>query len=212
MVRRLVFPILLAAILPLDARSASTASLDLLRRAADPNPALKSYTASAQLSAILHVLIPVHKTFSGTVYYLKPKRKIEFQNVSGQLARFKDLATSTPSFSELAKQYAVTALGDTGAVSTYDLVPKKAGSRVKNIDVMVDDAAAHIQHVQWNYTNGGTLQLTESYTQVGTYQLPAKSDIEARFPGYSVDGTLSFSDYKPNAPVSPEVFASPNAQ
>ncbi len=207
--RRLALLILLAAILPLDARSANAASLDLLRRAADLNPGLKSYTASAQLSAILHVLIPVHKTFSGTVYYLKPKRKIEFQNVSGQLARFKDLATSTPSFSELAKEYTVTALADTGSVSSYDMTPKKTGSRVKNIDVTVDDAAAHIQHVQWNYTNGGTLQLTEYYTQVGTYQLPAKSDIQARFPGYSVDGTLSFNDYKPNAPVSPDVFASP---
>jgi hypothetical protein len=208
-VRYLAFLIVLAAIVPFDARSANTASLDLLRRAADPNPGLKSYTASAQLSAILHVLVPIHRSFGGTVYYLKPNRKIEFQNVSGQLARFKDLATSTPSFSKLRSDYTVTALGDTGTLSTYSLVPKNTGSRVKNIGVTVDDASALIQHVQWSYTNGGTLQLTDYYAPVGTFQLPVKSDISARFPGYSVDGTLSFSNYKPNATVSPSVFASP---
>ena len=87
---------LLVGIVPLAGQAAQTASMDLLRRAADPNPTLTSYTASAQLSAILHALVPIRKNISGTVYYLKPRRKIEFQNVSGALARFKDLASSTP--------------------------------------------------------------------------------------------------------------------
>ncbi len=64
----------------------------------EPNPGLKSYTASAQLSATLHAVIPIHKVLDGTVYYLKPKRKIEFENVSGPLSRFKDLAASTPTY------------------------------------------------------------------------------------------------------------------
>ena len=114
----------------------------------------------------------MHRTFDGTVYYLKPNRKIEFQNVTGQLARFKDLATSTPSFSKLNNDYTVTALGGTGTISNYSLVPKNTGSRVKSIGVTVGDASALIQHMQWNYTNGGALQLTDYYAEVGTFQLP----------------------------------------
>ncbi|MGB6602205.1 MAG: hypothetical protein WBE77_14105, partial [Candidatus Cybelea sp.] len=101
----MAFVTLLVALAPLGATPAQTASLDLLRRAANPNPTLQSYTASAELSATLHALVPVHRTFNGTVYYLKPKRKIEFQNVSGPLSRFKDLASSTPSYEELAADY-----------------------------------------------------------------------------------------------------------
>ena len=97
-----------------DVRAAQTASMGLLRRAVDPNPTLNSYTASAQLSATLHVLIPVHKNLSGTVYYLRPKRKIEFQNVSGELSRFKDLASQTPSYEQLVAQYTITPLADNG--------------------------------------------------------------------------------------------------
>jgi hypothetical protein len=47
---------------------AKTASLNLLHQAANPNPALQSYTASAQLSATLHALVPIHKSFGGAVY------------------------------------------------------------------------------------------------------------------------------------------------
>lgn len=193
------------------ATSAPTASLDLLRRAVNPNPTLQSYTASAQLSATLHVIIPDHKVFNGTVYYLKPRRKIEFQNVSGPLSRFKDLASTTPTYDEAVAQYTITPLTDNGTVSTYSLVPKKQGSRIKSVTVTINDASALVSHAQWLYTNGGKLDFDQTYMNVGAYRLPAKANIAARFPGYSVDGTLTFSNYQPNASVSPSVFASPSS-
>ena len=116
----------------------------MLRRATDPNPTLKSYTASAKLDATLHVVIPVHKSFDGVVYYLKPKRKIEFQNVSGSLSKFKDLVTSTPSYDDAMTQYTLTPLADDGSESSYSLVPKKPGSRVKSLTFHVNDQSALI--------------------------------------------------------------------
>ncbi|MGC1380126.1 MAG: hypothetical protein WA814_03770 [Candidatus Baltobacteraceae bacterium] len=185
-----------------------TASLDLLRRASNPNPTLKSYTASAQLSATLHAVIPIHKNLNGTVYYLKPRRKIVFQNVSGPLSRFKDLASNTPTYDQAMAQYTITPLVDNGTASTYSLVPKNSGSRVKSIAVTVNDQTALIGHAQWSYTNGGSLTFDQTYSNTGAYHLPAKDDISARFPGYSVDGTITFSNYQPNASVSPSIFSS----
>jgi hypothetical protein len=195
----------------LEASGAQTASLDLLRRGADPNPALKSYTASAKLDATLHVVIPVHKTFDGIVYYLKPKRQISFQGVSGSLSKFKDLVTAMPSYDEVKAQYAVTPLSDDGSESSYSLVPKKQGSRVKNLIVQVNDQSALIDEAIWSYTNGGSLKFVQTYGDVGSFHLPTKADIAARFPDYSVDGTITFTNYVPNAPVSPSVFASPKS-
>jgi hypothetical protein len=184
----------------------TASSIDLLRRAVDPNPTLQSYTASAQLSATLHVLIPVHKSYNGKVYYLKPRRTIQFENVSGALSRFKDLAASTPTYDEAMAQYTITPGTDNGTLSSYTFVPKKQGSRVKSVTLTVNDASALISRAQWAYTNGGSMSFDETYTNVGTFHLPAKADISARFPGYSVDGTLAFTNYNPNAPVSPSVF------
>jgi hypothetical protein len=188
-----------------------TASMDLLARATDPNPTLSSYTATAQLSALMHAVVPIHETFPGTVYYLRPHRKIEFQGVPGPLSRFRDLASTTPTYEQAMQQYAIAPLTDNGTLSTYSLVPKKSGGRVKNVVVTINDTTALLNGAQWNYTNGGTLKFQQTYTNVGIYRLPAKATINARFPGYSVDGTLTFSNYKPNATVSPSVFASPSS-
>lgn len=183
--------------------------MDLLHRATDPNPTLTSYTASAQLSATLHVLIPVHKSYDGKVYYLKPKRKISFQGVSGSLGKFKDLVSSTPTYDDVMRTYTVEPLADDGSESSYSLVPKKTGSRVKSLTLFINDRTADIDHAQWSYTNGGTLSFEQAYETVGTFRLAVKADIAARFPGYSVDGTITFANYVPNAPVSQAVFTSP---
>jgi hypothetical protein len=185
------------------------ASIALLQRATNPNPALKSYTASAQLSALLHELIPIHKTFNGTVYYLRPTRKIEFQGVPGALSRFRELASTTPTYEQATAEYAITPLTDNGKVSTYSLVPKTTGGRVKNLVLTIGDKRALVHSARWNYTNGGSLTFSEKYENVGAFRLPAKATISARFPGYSVDGTLTFTNYQPNAPVPPSIFASP---
>ncbi|MGA2759979.1 MAG: hypothetical protein ABSF08_06650 [Candidatus Cybelea sp.] len=198
----------LAAIIAMQAAgiAQTAASIDLLKRAVNPNPTLQSYTASAQLSATLHVLIPIHKNYDGTVYYLKPRRSIQFQNVSGELSRFKDLATSTPTYDEAIGQYTITPGTDNGTISTYTFVPKKQGSRVKSITLTVNDASALVSRAQWAYTNGGSMSFDQTYLNAGTFRLPAKANISARFPGYSVDGTLTFTRYHPNAAVSPAVF------
>jgi len=190
----------------LVAAAGKTASMDLLARATNPNPTLNSYTASAQLSALMHAVIPIHKTFNGNVWYLRPNRKIEFQGVPGALSRFRDLASTTPTYQQAMEQYAITPLTDNGKLSTYSCVPKKSGGRVKSVVVTIDDASALLDSAQWNYTNGGKLMFNQTYANVGNYRLPAKANISAHFPGYSVDGTLTFSNYQPNATVSPSVF------
>lgn len=204
--------VLVAAVSAQHAGAQQTASMDLLKRATNPNPGLTSYTGTAHLSATLHIVAPIHKEYDGKVYYLRPKRKIEFQNVTGALSKFKDLMSSTPSYDDAVTQYTITPQGDDGSESSYLMVPKNSGSRVKSVTVRVADQSAVIDRAQWAYNNGGTLTFEETYNAVGTYQLPATANIAARFPGYSVDGTITFANYVPNAPVSASVFASPKPQ
>jgi len=198
--------VVVAAVLSTGAATTKLPTLDLLARAADPNPTLSSYVAAASLAATLHAAVPVHKTFNGTVYYLKPKRKIVFENVSGPLSRFKELTSSTPSFEELSSSYTITPVGDDGTTSTYSLVPKKSGSRVANINVTVDDGSALASRIVWNYNDGGTLRTDQTYTTVGGFHVLDVESISARFPSYNVDGTLRFSKYQLNATVDPSIF------
>lgn len=183
-------------LLPAVLLLAVTASMDLFARATDPNPTLNSYTASVQLTAALRAATPVRKTFSGTAYYQRPNRRIELQGVNGPLSRFADLARTTPSYEEAMQQYAITPIGDDGAVSTYRLVPRKPSERFKNLVVTISDRTALLHSATWTYPAGGTLSLKQTYALAGNFRLPVKATISARFPGYNVDGTLRFFDYQ----------------
>jgi hypothetical protein len=65
----------------------------------------------------------------------------------------------------------------------------------------VDDADKLITRVAWKYNNGGTLSIQETYATFGAYRLPTRIEIGARFPGYSVDGTVLLTDYREITPA-----------
>ncbi len=187
--------------------AAQTASPELLRRALDPNPTLRSYVASATLSVELHAAVPVRKTFQGTAYYRRPAHKIVFENVPWPWTRFKALASMASTYAEVTSDYAITPLVDDGNTSTYALASRKRGGRVKSLTVTVGDRQALIVRAVWVYTGGGTLSFAQTYLGVGVCRVLSTSNISARFPQYSVDGTLQLSNYRLDARVPASVFA-----
>jgi hypothetical protein len=191
---------------------AATASMDLFQRALDPHPKLHSYTASAQLAAQMHNPLPLRKTFTGTAWYLEPNLKIAFDNVPNSLKSFKELSVSAAAFEGTSAQYTVTPGADDGTTSTYTLVPKKAGARVKQLTIKVDNASAKINQAVWSYTDGSQLTVTPTYSTVSGMRIASQQQISAHFPKYSVDGTLTLSNFKINVPVDPKIFASPPPQ
>jgi hypothetical protein len=192
--------------LPVAAASGSSPALDLLKSAIDPNPRLQTYTAAATLSASLHGAVPVQKTFKGTAYYSRPQTKIVFENLSGPYSRFKELTTTTPSFEEATADYDIAPRVDDGTLSTYVLVPSKPGRRVKSLTLTVDDRTALIARAAWTYTDGGRLSFEPHYSTVGSYKVVTNESIAARFPAYSVDGTLHLSGYQFDVRIEPGVF------
>ena len=194
---------------PPPALSAGAASPALFHKAMGGDPALKSYTASATLAAHMTHPLPLRKTLNGKAWYLKPQLKINFDDVPKQLAKFKDLSASAASFDGSSAEYTLASGVDDGSTSTYDLNPKKSGTRVKTVTVVVTDATARVAKVQWNYADGSTLSVVPTYTTVSGIRVATTFQIDASFPGYGVDGTLTLSNVNVNAPVDPSVFASP---
>jgi hypothetical protein len=79
-----------------------------------------------------------------------------------------------------------------GSVAAMLALAANTGGRAKSATVSVDDRSGLITHAQQSYTNGGTLTFDHTYMNVGVYRLSSKADVAARFPGYSVDGTITF--------------------
>lgn len=176
--------------------SAAPASTDLLQAGLDPNPALKVYTAAALLDVTLHAGLPVHKHFTGTMYYNRPTQRLVLDNASGALSKYKDMRMTLPSKDEVFQEYTLGSTNDDGSTTRFVLAPKKQDSRVQSVAVSVNDATRLIHDVRWAYTNGSSLVITPVFDKVSDYNLASHEDIAARFPGYSVDATLNLSSYK----------------
>jgi hypothetical protein len=171
------------------------ANPDLLQSALDPNPTLLSYTASARLSVLLHAGVPVKKTFTGTAYYKRPDQRIVLDNATGALSKYHDMTTKLPTKDEILTDYTQTSQTSDGTVTKFVLTPKKTDSRVRTLTISVDSTSRLIHEVLYSYTNGATLSIAPTFEHVGCCQLPAHEAIRARFPDYSVDGTLDLSSF-----------------
>ena len=198
-------PVFLSATLSLcmmsAAHSESAPSLQLLQHALDPNPMLQTYTASATLAVILHGPIPVRKTLHGTVYYHKPTRRVVFSNVPPALRSFSELAASMPAYDQVVREYSITPDSDDGKSSTYVLLPNRRG-RVVALNVRVGDESELIEELLWTYVSNETLSVHPTYAKSDDLELLSSAAISAHFTGYNVDGTIGFSDYKLEVPVT----------
>ena len=185
---------------------AQISTTGLLQAALDPNPGLRSYIATAELVARTHPL-PLSRVFRGTAYYVAPTRKIVFDNVSGLLSRFQTLTTTVPSYAQARQSYDVTSSSDDGRASTYTLVPRKIGGRVTSLVLSIDDGTALISRAVYHYSDGSVLSFDEHYETLGSFHVPASVDVAAHFPGYSVDGTIRFTNYRTNVAVPETVLS-----
>lgn len=165
-----------------------------LRAALDPNPQLAHYTAAVVLEAHLRG-VPISKHFNGTESYERPTDTITFERVPPYLKQFQTLSTASLTFEQARSQYRISRPVRNGTHVTYVLTPKDGGSRIKQVTITVDGGAPLVEAYEWIYKNGGDLSIRPHYTTVRTYRLPQSIDISARFPGYHVDGTLTFSSY-----------------
>lgn len=170
---------------------------DLLQRALDPNPALKSYIASARLTAQLQRGLPISKVFTGTDYYDRPNQKIVFDNATGVFSSFRELTTTLPTEESLLTDYQIASHSDDGAHSQFVMNRRSADGRVRSITFTVDDKTALLDTVLWTYSDGSSLSIQPvAYMTVGSYRLPTSEEIRADFTLYQVDGTLQLWNYR----------------
>lgn len=84
--------------------------------------------------------------------------------------------------------------------------PKEQG-RVKTMTMSVSASTYAIESVTFSYTNGATLVVTfHRKPGVTQYHLPRSATVNAHFPGYSGNATMTYGEYQLNQPIPASVF------
>ena len=180
----------------------------LLKRMAQVNPKLRSYSAQTHVNIALHSFPFLAPSLDGTVYYRQPdKQAIVFDTVPALAAQFQKIYPKFDPPSEWDALYTISIQAADATATTLRLVPRKAG-RVSHLDVRVDNATAMPSDYTWTYTDGGAVTFEQQYLQIdGNYLVKSQAG-RVDLPSYKADVTSTFTNYKLNVPIPDTVFQS----
>jgi outer membrane lipoprotein-sorting protein len=83
--------------------------------------------------------------------------------------------------------------------------PKKSGN-VKDVTMWVNVKTYAIESVAFNYNSGATLNLELNHHGVSPYHLPTSVGVQANFPQYKGNATITYGKYTLNQPIPDSVF------
>ena len=171
------------------------------------NDGLRSYAAVLHVDVTTHGFPYISPSLDGTAYFQAPDRSaVVFDTVPLLANQFKKVYPTLEPPSEWPKIYDVTPLADDGTTTQFRLVRKKNG-RIDHVDVSVDDATATVTSMAYFYKDGGSIAFQQTYQQIdGNYVIKTQTG-KVDIPHYSADVASTFSNYRLNVKIDPQVFA-----
>jgi hypothetical protein len=225
------FPLQILAVAALTAAaSAQTASPSLVspmpapsmpmaRTAADVIARMQSFSKgleSYQVPLTLHggvkvsfITIPIDA--HGMEYYRAPnKQAVHLEGAPALAERFQNTVATMGSPQTWPLDYSMSLAGtqQNNGHLAYHLVgtPKRTGSTIKNVSMLVAVKTFALQTVAFSYQNGSSLDLDFSHHGLSPYHLPTLITVDAKFPSYSGSAQLTYGTYQINVPIPDTVF------
>lgn len=195
---------LLAAAVP----ASGSAQDDLLTKMSALNKNLHSYSATMKAHVVMTTFPFISTDLDGTYYHKNPDRdKLEITNgLPGVAQQFSKLYPHIVPAGQWDQVFSVDKISDDGSITHFKLTPKKQGN-VQTIDAVVDDKRGTVTSMTWTYANGGTAQMTNTYSEIKGYELVTSQSGHVDEPQYKGTITSTLSNYKINPSLPDSVFS-----
>lgn len=184
----------------------------VIRRVLQRNPSLETF--QSRMHVRVHMLnfpwISVH--LDGTSYFKRPNAyEVVFDRVPGYASSLKHVFADIADPVEWQRDWKVTCLGLRTVNGTPLLMlqmSKADGSaRVREQDAFIDPVSYAVARMEWHYTNGGSIAMTQTYKTEGTYVLIASQHADIQIPHVRAVADATYDTYQTNVAVNDSVFA-----
>jgi hypothetical protein len=185
------------------APSLAAPAIVLARLSGDPRTP-EGYTASVQLHVKMRLFPFIGLTVHGISTYRKPGLyHYQLQNLPRIAAKFNDLRYDLGDPASWNQRYdIVMAPQSTNDAPVLRLTPKKTGL-VAYLDVETDAKQGRILEATWKRHDGGTIELTQTYTAVGSADVVTQQYATIDIPHMRAELTATYS----NVSVDSAMFA-----
>ncbi len=173
----------------------------LARLSTDPRSP-DGYTADLELRAKLHSFPFVGLTVHGTSNYRKPGLyHYHLQNLPRIAAKFDDLQYDLGDPLSWGARYEIAmAPQSSDAAPVLRLTPKKPGL-VIYLDIVTDAKCARMLKATWKRHDGGTIELTQTYTTVGAADIVTGQHATIDIPHMRAELTAVYTNVTVDSPT-----------
>ena len=188
-----------------SAPQAGTVMANLVQNAPKP----QSFTASTTMDLKQRSFPWTKVSLKGTLYFKAPDQLVvKFANMPGYMNGLPQAYAKVLNVGAWPQEYNAT-LGETQTFNGHtdyalNLTPKDGGSD-RGV-ALVDPATWTVDQVKWDLSGGVQLTVSENYTDVGSYRVPARQNLSVHTPFATADGTATMNDYAVNVPINEAVF------
>lgn len=194
---------------PEVAASAPASAQDVIDRMTSRDAGLRSYTVRVHVH--MRTSIPFYNPkLDGTTYYKRPDDfAVVFDSVPGYMKSFQKLFDDVGDPTGWQKDQNVRLAGtvDLNGHQMIELVLTKKiySDQTKDTLAYVDPATYELAEMQWQYTNGDTLTMTQSYQNEDGFRVVTHQHLEGKR-RVRVNGDADYEQYHTNVAISDSVF------
>ena len=216
MIRALAFLLLSVAALATGTSGASAAAAvgaasphDVVQRMANLNPSLQSYRARVHVDIRMLSFPFLAPKLDGTSYYRKPDTyEVVFDSVPSYAKGFSRLFNDIgdPLQWEKDQNIALDGVRMLDGRQTIVLrLTKKIHSDILDHTLAYVDASSYaLVRMEWYYTSGGKITMTQQYGKQGTYWVPAAQHADIQIPHVHAVADAKYGNYLTNVAVDPQ--------
>jgi outer membrane lipoprotein-sorting protein len=178
----------------------------IIERMAQRNPTLQTYSARVHVNVHMLSFPYFSPQLDGTTYYRRPETyEVVFDSMPSYARGFSRLFNDVGSPLAWERVQNVTFAGTTTIGGRPTLVlrmTKKIHSDVLDHTLAyVDEASAVLVRMEWYYTNGGRISMTQGYRYENGFWVLAEQRARIDIPYVRAEAEASYGTYRTNVPL-----------
>lgn len=189
---------------PLDAPS-------IINHIQQRNPSLQTFQARVHVDVHMLTFPWLSPKLDGTSYYKRPDNyEVVFDRTPSYANGIKQLFADVADPSEWVRDWNITFRGtenvDGHSYLALRMTKKIRSDQITDTVAYVDPASYEVARMDWHYTNGGTITMTQTYKQQGAYNVIATQHADIRIPRVHAVANATYAEYQTNVAVNDAVF------
>jgi outer membrane lipoprotein-sorting protein len=183
----------------------------ILTRMEQRNANLQTYQARVHVDTHLLTFPWLSPKLDGTSYYKSPdKYEVVFDRVPSYAKGLNKFFGDVDQPSEWQREWNVALQGEQNVggrqLLALRLTKKIRSDQITDSIAYVDPSTFEVDRMDWHYTNGGTITMTQTYKQLGEYNVIATRHLDVHIPHVRAVADATYAQYQTNVAVSDTVF------